>query len=69
MDDLRDWTWHELNRRIMALDEKACRELLTAESKGMKRELFVRRIQSRLNKFENDARRERRRAELEKISG
>lgn len=55
-------SWDALNEAIMGTeDEKACQALLDEELKGRKRQQFVNRIHSRINKL----RAHRERAELQ----
>jgi hypothetical protein len=53
-------TWHELCRKVMTLDEDACRLLLAEEQAGPARLRHMARIHSRINRL----RAERERIEL-----
>lgn len=53
-------TWIALNDALRDADEELCQELLDEELAGRKRQQFIRRIHSRLNK----ARADRERKEL-----
>lgn len=54
-------TWIALNDKLRNADEEQCRFLLDAELVGRKRQQFIKRIHSRLNKVRAD----RERKELE----
>ena len=43
-------TWLSLNHILVIADEELCKELLRAELSGRRRQLFVLRIHSRLNR-------------------
>jgi hypothetical protein len=53
-------TWLALNEALRTADERLCQRLLKVERAGRKRQQFLKRIHSRLNKV----RAERERAEL-----
>lgn len=57
-------TWVELNSAVMSADEKTCHELLKQEKAGKKRQQFMLRIHSRINKI----RAERERGELIEVA-
>ncbi len=52
-------TWIALNDALRKADEETCHRLLQAELKGKRRQQFIRRIHSRLNKVRADHERER----------
>jgi hypothetical protein len=47
-------TWLALNDAIRGADEKTCQALLKEERAGRKRQMFLKRIHSRLNKVRAD---------------
>lgn len=47
-------SWNELNSYLKTADEKACENLMKAETEGKKRQTFLLRIHSRLNKIRAD---------------
>lgn len=48
-------TWPALNKTMMEADEATCRSLMAAELAGRKRKIFLRRIQSRINRLVSQA--------------
>lgn len=50
-------TWTGLNDFLRDADEAACRKLLKEELRGRRRQMFLKRIHSRLNKVRADAER------------
>ena len=56
-------TWRALNDAVRHANEKTCKTLLMKELKGLKRQRFISRIHSRLNKVRAD----RERKELRSI--
>lgn len=52
-------TWIALNDALRDADEELCQELLDEELAGRKRQQFIKRIHSRLNKARADKERKR----------